>query len=135
VPAHAEATATTGPVIYADFASPQRVPVPSGYTDIDKVVASRERDTSRRIHLERARQVLAERLYADVTVTLAVLRLRKGWSQRQLADAAGTSQAHIARIESGREDVRLGTLRRIAGALGVSVGDVVAAVEAQERSG
>jgi ribosome-binding protein aMBF1 (putative translation factor) len=35
---------------------------------------------------------------------LAALRLKRGWSQRTLADAIGVKQPHIARLESGHND-------------------------------
>ena len=44
------------------------------------------------------------------------LRIRRGLSQRQLAERAGMKQPSIARLESGRT-ANLQTLRRIADAL------------------
>jgi predicted transcriptional regulator len=46
------------------------------------------------------------------------LRTGHGLSQRELAYRAGTSQAAIARVESGREDVTWGRLRNILSAMG-----------------
>ena len=45
--------------------------------------------------------------------------------QRELADQAGVPVRTIGRIERGEVDVRLGTLKKIADALGVSVRDLV----------
>lgn len=45
-------------------------------------------------------------------------------SQRQLATAIGTSQPHIARIESGRDNVLLKTANLLSQALGVPLAEV-----------
>jgi len=41
------------------------------------------------------------------------LRLEAGFTQRQLAELARVSQAHVAKIEKGRVDPRLSTVNRI----------------------
>ena len=45
--------------------------------------------------------------------------------QRELADMAGVPVRTIGRIERGEVDVRLGTLKKIADALGVPLRDLV----------
>ncbi|WP_082054330.1 helix-turn-helix domain-containing protein [Methyloterricola oryzae] len=52
-------------------------------------------------------------------------RRTKQLTQRKLSLAIGLQQASISRIENGKKEVRLWDLRRIAKALGVSLGDVV----------
>ena len=52
-------------------------------------------------------------------------RERQQLLQRELADKAGVPVRTIGRIERGGVDVRLGTLKKIAGALGLSVRDLV----------
>ncbi|WP_411829367.1 helix-turn-helix domain-containing protein [Paenibacillus alginolyticus] len=42
-----------------------------------------------------------------------------GWSQRQLAEAAGTNQARISQIEAGHEGVKMGTIDKVFKALGL----------------
>jgi DNA-binding XRE family transcriptional regulator len=49
---------------------------------------------------------------------LAALRTNQGLSQTQVAARMGTSQAVVARIESGAVDTKLSTLERYAAALG-----------------
>lgn len=47
------------------------------------------------------------------------LRMKRGWSQRMLADHAQIEQAHLARLETGQIEPGVLVLERIAGALGV----------------
>lgn len=47
-------------------------------------------------------------------------RLNLGWSQSELAEAAGVSRPTVARIEAGQQ-VALGTLVKVAAALGLQV--------------
>jgi transcriptional regulator with XRE-family HTH domain len=49
-------------------------------------------------------------------------RLNQGYSQAELAELAGVSQASIAMIETGaRETPHPRTLRKLAGALGIEI--------------
>jgi transcriptional regulator with XRE-family HTH domain len=50
--------------------------------------------------------------------TLRTARASRGWSQRQLADAAGTRQPRIADVESGKHDAAVDTLETWLRALG-----------------
>lgn len=114
-----------GVVIHADFTPRwQDVAIPEGFIDIDDLVEGHERDPERRAAIEEGRRIVAREYYADAK-GLAVLRLRRGWSQRTLAEAAGMKQPHIARLESGQNDPSLGTMRRLAKALGISLEDLV----------
>lgn len=56
-----------------------------------------------------------------------VLRLRKdrGWSQAELAKAAGLSKPTVQRVESGPQNAERETLERIAKALGVPVTELL----------
>jgi transcriptional regulator with XRE-family HTH domain len=56
---------------------------------------------------------------------VTALRLKRGWSQKQLAGELGTSQPHVARIEAGTEDLRLSTIVKLAGVLGVQPYEIV----------
>jgi transcriptional regulator with XRE-family HTH domain len=44
-------------------------------------------------------------------------RIELGWSQTELAERAGVSQADISRIENGRLDARWSTIHRLSSAL------------------
>ncbi len=49
-------------------------------------------------------------------------RLKKGWTQAELARRTGMQQPNIARLESGNYDrVSLPTLKKVARALGVKI--------------
>jgi len=61
---------------------------------------------------------------------LAKLRRSKGFSQRALATEAGVSPSSVYEIEVGRRKPNPSTLRKIAGALGVEVVDLL---EEEER--
>lgn len=114
----AETAPLTGVIFHVDFPR-DNAPVPPGSVEIDALVAEHESDPIRRAALESARHWVAEVLPSDERNQLRLLRLKKGLSQARLAEIIGTTQAHIARIESGRCDVQVGTLARLAKALGL----------------
>ena len=67
--------------------------------------------------------------------TLREHRIRRLWSQRELARRAGVAERTVVNAETGRRLPRLLTMRRIADALGVDWRDVAefrAAVEGLE---
>ncbi len=117
--------ATTAPprakVLEFPGVEPAEAPIPPGYTTIDELIEEFERDPEAKEELRRGRKWLARTVYRDQPKSLRVLRLLKGMSQAQLAEAIGTQQPHIARIENGQADVRLETCRRIAKVLGVDL--------------
>jgi transcriptional regulator with XRE-family HTH domain len=61
---------------------------------------------------------------ARVAKRLKQLRAR-GWSQASLARRAGVSREHLARLETCHYDPTLGTLTKLARALGIPVRDLV----------
>ncbi len=67
----------------------------------------------------------------DVLVSFAGNRRRRrkelGLSQEELGARAGIQMADISRYESGSRDPRLSTLARLAEALELSIGDLLAA--------
>lgn len=80
--------------------------------------------------MQEARVSLAREMFGNAPTTLGALRMTRGYSQQQLAAAIGTSQPHIAKIESGRgSNLMLDTAARLARALGVSLDEVWALVE------
>ena len=59
----------------------------------------------------------AARLAFELGAAVSELRLGCGWSQAQLASAAGMTQSAVARFEAGRTVSTLAVLGRIAKAL------------------
>ncbi len=57
----------------------------------------------------------------DLAANVCLLRMERGLSQKQLAEAAGLSQPRITDIERGDANPTLLTITRIANALGVRV--------------
>jgi len=105
-------------------------PVPAHSThgvSIGALVAEREKDARKAAAYARARQKLAARLKEGES-TLVQLRLAKGMSQSQLADAMGKKQPYVARLESGSNDVQVSTIEALAKALSVSTSEVFAAI-------
>ncbi len=49
---------------------------------------------------------------------ILVLRAKKGWSQKDLADACGMKTSNMSRIESGKQNLSYETMRKISDALG-----------------
>jgi DNA-binding XRE family transcriptional regulator len=127
-------SSATGALIWVDLFQPKDVPVPADFEDLDAIVARDERVPARRLKLEHARKALATREPQRIT-GLSALRLRKGWSQKRLADEVGTSQSHIARLELGHDDILLSTARKLAAALNVAIEEVDTALRARGGSG
>jgi len=123
-------SSATATVIWVDLFQPRDVPIPADFEDLDEIIARDEKVPARRAKLEQARKSLAAREPGRIA-GLAALRLRKGWSQKRLADEVGTSQPHIARLEIGNEDILMSTARKLAEALGVPIEEIDAALRAR----
>jgi transcriptional regulator with XRE-family HTH domain len=62
---------------------------------------------------------------AHFAATLRELRLARELSQEALGDAAGLHMTEISRLERGRREPRLGTIVRLARALGVPASELL----------
>jgi transcriptional regulator with XRE-family HTH domain len=75
----------------------------------------------------------------EISLALKAARVKKGFSQRDLAARSGVPQGHISKIENGAVDLRLSSLIELARVLDIEVTLVprknVAAVESIVRSG
>ena len=58
-------------------------------------------------------------------VRLAEVRKDHDLTQQRLSDLSGVSRVSIARIETGKMSPTLGVLEKLAGAMGVTVGELV----------
>jgi ribosome-binding protein aMBF1 (putative translation factor) len=105
---------------YAEV-KPRAQPAKLVSVDIDDLVAEfQSKSTANAKAMSNGRQWVAETFYKD-RPNLAQLRLKKGWSQLELAQKASTSQSYVARLERGKIDPQFSTVRKIAEALEVSI--------------
>jgi transcriptional regulator with XRE-family HTH domain len=65
---------------------------------------------------------------------LRALRKGAGMTQEQLAERLGVDPTFVGRLERGQRGAHWRTIRRILAALGTSVSDFAASIEAAERS-
>ena len=61
------------------------------------------------------------RLYLNIASDIIQKRIQKHLTQTELAEAAGTHQSRISKIESGDHDLRISTLINIAEALNCDI--------------
>jgi transcriptional regulator with XRE-family HTH domain len=59
------------------------------------------------------------------------IRRERDLSQEALADMAGIARNHMSELERGRREPRLATLVRLADALGMGVGELLAHFDAE----
>jgi DNA-binding XRE family transcriptional regulator len=88
------------------------------------------RDLGLDADVREARKSLASHVDLDhEKLSLRILRLRAGLSQREVADAVGTSQSRISAIEAGREGMGIAFARKLSRTLGVSLDAISDATE------
>lgn len=117
-------------VIYAEFAVPPKPSAIRGALDIDDLVAELEQGPENAKAIAKGRQWVADTFYKGHS-SVAALRLRKGWSQAELARRAETSQPYIARLERGQVDPQVSTVRKLAHALAVPIAELVEAISGE----
>ena len=61
----------------------------------------------------------------DLGQRIRGFRSRRGQSQQEIARRAGITQASLSNYETGKREIPVGTLVRIAAALDISVGDLL----------
>jgi len=101
------------------------------HTAFDEFMQGLESDPAHSAGFAEARAWVADALYGEEEDTMKTLRLKRGLTQVKLAAAMDTSQAQIAKIESGRHDPSMTTCRKLSKALGVSLDSISAALERQ----
>jgi len=60
-------------------------------------------------------------LQFDLADAVLKARINKGWSQKQLAEAIGTKQANISRIEAGLANPTLNVIKKLTNVLEINV--------------
>jgi DNA-binding XRE family transcriptional regulator len=115
-------------ILFGEFGVASTKPIAGAMTLAD-FMAEFEADPDIAPRLSDARRALSGVL--DQTCTLRGLRLAAGLSQAKLAAGANTTQAYIARIESGTVDPGTDMVARLATALGTDAVRVFAAVSSQ----
>lgn len=109
--------ATDSSLVFADFELTYEAK--KGYIDIDDFIDELcAEDPEFAGEIAGAGSWAADTLYPGES-SLKTLRLRAGLSQRQLADKIESSQAHVWRMENDTEDLRISTIDKVAGALGI----------------
>ncbi|WP_321899984.1 helix-turn-helix domain-containing protein [Paraburkholderia heleia] len=96
-----------------------------GGISIDDLISQQDDDTRRR--MVEAGKRLGSILEEKQPYSIKTLRLKKGWSQQELADKVGMSQPQIARLERSIGDPRISTIQRLAAALDANADEIVAA--------
>lgn len=97
------------------------------FYDIDAAIGALETEHSREAVAE-ARRWAGQTLYGDDLTSLRAMRLARGMSQVEFANALNTNQGTVSRWENGRGDMRASTMRRIASVLSVPFEAVCGAV-------
>ena len=115
VDTHAASSAQTCLVIELDVGKQIEETLPRGYQTVGDLAKEYEKNPKRRKAMAKARSWLAG--YSNEGRTLRTFRLKKGLSQAALAERAGMTQAHIAKLEAGQSDAQMSTVLRLAKAL------------------
>ena len=120
-------------VIFVEFPAPAKPTLLPGAIDIDDLVAEFEQTSDAAEAIAKGRQWVAKSFYSSQPSSIALLRLKKGWSQAELAKRASTSQSYIARLELGNVDPQVSTVRKLAKVLDVPVDTVMQAISPEEE--
>jgi DNA-binding Xre family transcriptional regulator len=75
--------------------------------------------------IERGEAMTLEQLLKSVGARIAELRAKRNLTQKSLSEKTGVTYRYLQTIESGRANVTLGTLHRLAAFLHVRVPDIV----------
>lgn len=106
----------------------------SKHTDFLSFMNELESDKNNDEHFLNAGRYIVDRFYKDEGLTIKTARLRKGLSQKQLADILGTSQPHIANIEKGKGDIYLSTAAKLCESLGLALDELPKIIERQRAA-
>lgn len=111
-------------VIAVDFCQPQTLP--SGATSLEAFLDEFESHPQVWQQMPAARRSIASRARG-----LASLRLAQGLSQKELANALGTSQSRVSMLENRQQKAGEDTLRQLSNILLVDFNTLMAALDAR----
>jgi ribosome-binding protein aMBF1 (putative translation factor) len=123
----------TAKVITPDFDGyvGKKVKIPDNHSSFDELIQEWEQQDQKKV--KEARAWLVDAFYTEDGDTIKTIRLRKGWSQTQLADAIGSKQPHIVRIERGTENVVFHTMLKLCNVLEIDMNTLAKALCRQEE--
>jgi DNA-binding Xre family transcriptional regulator len=108
--------------------------MPARHRSVASIGARWAADPEKSERLKQARKRLSPNFHDASNCDLRGLRLQRGLSQAQLAEAAETTQPYIARIEAGRApNVTITTLRSLSIALDRSLSELDEALRNSEK--
>ncbi|MGG1949122.1 helix-turn-helix transcriptional regulator [Trinickia sp. NRRL B-1857] len=87
------------------------------------------RDPAFQERMAAARGRVARSMFASKPNSIAAARLQAGLSQAKLAEAIGTSQSHIAKIEAGKVQIQFSTATQLADALSITLDSLRGLIE------
>jgi transcriptional regulator with XRE-family HTH domain len=82
--------------------------------------------------LHGSRSVSTVELLRKFGLAVRAERLRRGWSQEQLAAAAGVDRTYVSGLERGVRNPALSTQEKIAAALGTPLADLIGKAESEQ---
>jgi len=128
--AHRQTSTSETKVLFINIPEPGAEAIRDGFVDIDDYIDELCLDEDNRTTLAKARREIASDIYGE-QISIAALRLKHGWSQRDLARIIGTQQPHISRLEAGTIDPHLSTLKKLADAFEIPLGQLSEALAKQ----
>ncbi|WP_209008690.1 helix-turn-helix transcriptional regulator [Pseudomonas eucalypticola] len=105
----------------------------TAHTDFDDFMTELEADSSNSDSFIKAGNWIAETFYGEDGLTLKTARLRRGLSQKQLAEMTGLTQPYISTIEKNGADVLLSTANKICIALDIPLENLTSMMERQRN--
>lgn len=98
------------------------IPKRNKISSVDDFLAEFLDDPSFAEEVKKARTWVADTFHDKPSIKS--FRLKAGFSQTDLARLMNTSQAQIAKIEKGDQDIMYSTLKKLSVALGVTLNDL-----------
>ncbi len=114
--------------VYKESLKPEPPKDKTRLTFQEKLLAREKSNPEFKKGMEAARALMADELTETDLNPIARIRLKKGYSQTTLATKLGTSQSHIARIESGKVKMLFETAIKMSVALSVSLDELRPAI-------